>query len=105
MEKFDSSFCQWIVLYTHYFNFQFSYIHAFCKPNNFKKKSSTKVKSYILSINPNKLADKYFTFDMHGHKGWRMDGTTFTRCYTLLSNAEMNLMPILFCYISHGTGQ
>ena len=69
------------------------------------KQSLAQKWNLILSINPNKLADKYFTFDMHGHKGWRMDGTTFTRCYTLLSNAEMNLMPILFCYISHGTGQ
>ena len=25
----NSKLCQWIVLYTHYFNFQFSYLHTF----------------------------------------------------------------------------
>ena len=29
MEKIDSALCQWIALYTRYFNFQFSYLHSF----------------------------------------------------------------------------
>ena len=47
MEKLDSALCQRIVLDTHYFNFQFSYLHTFYKPNNIKTKPSTKVKSYF----------------------------------------------------------
>ena len=38
---------EWIVLYNNYFNFQFSYLHTFYKPNNIKTKLSTKVKTYI----------------------------------------------------------
>ena len=42
-----------------------------------------------------------------GHKEWSKDGKTFTRCTftTLLQNFEMNLMPVLFCYISQVIGQ
>ena len=44
MEKLDSALCQWIVLYTNYFNFQFSYLHAFYKPNNIKPSLAKKLK-------------------------------------------------------------
>ena len=47
MEKLDSALYQLIVLYTNYFNFQFSYTHTFYKPKNIKTKPSTKVKTYI----------------------------------------------------------
>ena len=47
MEKLDTALCQLIVLYTHYYNFQFSDLHTFYKPNNIKTKPSTKVKSYF----------------------------------------------------------
>ena len=50
MEKLDNVDCvneKRIVLYTNYFNFQFSYLHTFYKPNNIKTKPSTKVKTYI----------------------------------------------------------
>ena len=47
MEKLDSALCQCIVLYTNYFNFQFSYLHTFYKPENIHTKPSTKVKTYI----------------------------------------------------------
>ena len=47
MEKPDSALYQWIVLYTNYFNFQFSYLHTFYKPKNIKTKPNTKVKIYI----------------------------------------------------------
>ena len=52
------------MLYTHYFNFHFSYLHTFYKPNSTKTKSSTKFKSYFL-IKVDELADKYSTSDMH----------------------------------------
>ena len=51
--------------YTHYFNFQFFYVHPFYKPNNIKTKPSTKVKSYF-SIKLDKLTDKYSTLDTPG---------------------------------------
>ena len=47
MEKLDSALCQGIVLYTHYLNFQFSYLHIFYKPNNIKTTPSTKIKTYF----------------------------------------------------------
>ena len=43
MEKLESALCQWTVLYTNYFNFQFSYFHTFSKTNNIKTKPSTNV--------------------------------------------------------------
>ena len=48
MEQVDSTLCQSIVVYTIFFNFQFShYLHTFYKPNNIRTKPSTKVKTYI----------------------------------------------------------
>ena len=44
MEKLDSALCQFIVLYTHYLNFQFSYVHAFYKPNNIKQSLAQRLK-------------------------------------------------------------
>ena len=44
MEKPDSELS---VVYTNYCNFQFSYLHTFCKPDNIKTKPSTKDKTYI----------------------------------------------------------
>ena len=41
MEKLDSALCQWIVLYTHYFNFHFSYLHTFYKPITLLHESAT----------------------------------------------------------------
>ena len=54
MEK--NAFCQW----TH-FNFQFSYLHTFYKPNNIKTKPSAKV-----IFKHNKGTDKCSTLDPHG---------------------------------------
>ena len=84
------------MLYTHYFNFQFSYLHTFYKPNNIKTKAGTRIKSDF-SIKLDKLTDKYSTLDMHvGHNGWRNDGKTIIRCHTIVLRFEMNLMPIFF---------
>ena len=47
MEKLDSALCQGIVLYNNYFNFQFSHLHRFYKPNDIKTKSSREVKSNL----------------------------------------------------------
>ena len=81
METLDSALCQWIVLYTHYFNFQFSYLHTFYKPNIIKTKPSTKAE-YYFEIYLDKETDKHSTLDPHGplylhHKGWQKDGKYF----------------------------
>ena len=66
MEKPDSALCLWIVLYTNYFNFQFSYLYTFYKPNNIKTKPSIKVKTYS---NLAQLGtDEGFSLDPHGPK-------------------------------------
>ena len=52
------------LLYTHYFNVQFSSLHTFYKPNNIKTKPSTKVPYF--SIKLDKFTDKYSTFDTDG---------------------------------------
>ena len=65
MGKLDSALYQWIRLYTNYFDFQFSYLHTFYKPNNIKIKTSTKVKTYI-QIYHNNETDKYSTLNPHG---------------------------------------
>ena len=62
--------------------FQFSYLHAFYKPNKIITKLSLKVKSYFQS-QPNKATDKYFTLEPHGTKIMKRDGKTFTKCYTI----------------------
>ena len=36
MEKLGNALCLCLVLHTHYFNFQFCYLHTFYKPNNIK---------------------------------------------------------------------
>ena len=65
MEKLDSALCKSFVLCTNHFNFQFSYLHTFYKPNNIKTKPSTKVKTYIQILH-NRGTDKCFTLDPHG---------------------------------------
>ena len=82
MEKLDSALCQWIVLYTHYFNFQFSYLYTFYKLNNIKTKPSTKLKLiFKFSTIMEQINVPLWTH--MGHKGWRKDGKTFIRCYTV----------------------
>ena len=48
MKKFDNELSQWMncAIY-YYFNFQFSYLHTFYKPNNNKTKPNIKVKTCI----------------------------------------------------------
>ena len=40
-----------------------------------------------------------------GHKKWSEDEKLLQGVTPLLQNVEMNLMPILFCYISQVIGQ
>ena len=65
MEKLGNALRLCLVLHTHYFNFQFCYLHTFYKPNNIKTKPTTKVKTYI-QIWHNIGTDKCFTLDPHG---------------------------------------
>ena len=64
MEKLDSALYQCTVLYTNYFNFQFSYLHTFYNPKNIKTKPSAKVKTYI-QISHDNGTDNYSTLDPH----------------------------------------
>ena len=87
MEKLDSAFCLSIVLYTNYFNFQFSYLHTFYKPNNIKTKYSTKVKTYI-QIKHNNGTNKCSILDPHGalrmKKGWKNFYKVLYHCFIIL---------------------
>ena len=62
MEKLDCIVSMNCAVYSLY---QFSYLHAFYKPNNIITKPSLKVISYFQSY-PNKVTDKYSTLDPHG---------------------------------------
>ena len=86
---------------TVYSLFQFSYLHAFYKTNNITTKLSLKVKS-LFQIWPNKETDGYSTWGMKNEA--RME-KLLQDVTPLLQNFEMNLMPILFYYISKVIGQ
>ena len=99
MEKLDSALCQWIVLYTNYLNFQFSYLHTFYKQKNIKTKPSIKLKPiFKFSTIMRQINIPLWTH--MGHKGWRKDGKRLIRCYTIVLKLWDDLMPILFYYIS-----
>ena len=65
MEKLNSALYQLIVLYTNYFNFQFSYLHTFYKPNNIKTKPSTKLECKYSHLAQQKATDNCSTLDPH----------------------------------------
>ena len=60
--------------------FQFSYLYALYKPNNITTKLSLKVKSSKLA-RQREINIRLWTHMRH--KGWRKNGKTFTRCYTI----------------------
>ena len=83
MEKLDSALYQWIVLYSNYFNFEFSYLHAFYKPKNIKTKPTKKLKLiFKFSTIMGQINILHFG-PTWGIKRWRKDGKTFIRCYTI----------------------
>ena len=87
--------------YTVYSLFQFSYLHAFYKPNNITTKLSLEVKSYF-----SRLAKQRDRFIFHfgptqGIKNEARIEKLFQGVTPLLQNFEMNLMPILFCCIAN----
>ena len=83
MEKFDSELCQWIVLYTNYFNFEFSYLHInFTNQLTLKPGLAQKLKlifKFIIIKGQINLP----RWTQMGHKGWRKDRKTFLWCYTI----------------------
>ena len=82
MEKLDSALCQWIVLYTHYFNFQFSYIIHFTNQKALKQSLAQKLKLiFKFSLIRRHINIPLWTH--MGHKGWRKDEKTFLRCCTI----------------------
>ena len=83
MEKLDSALCQWIVLYTNYFNFQVPDLYTFYKPKKIKTKPSTKVTKLTFKFSTI-MGQIIIPLWIHmGHKGWRKDGKTFIMCYTI----------------------
>ena len=76
-EKLDGALCLWIVLYTNYFNFRFPYLHTLYKPSLAQKlKLIFRFSTIMEQINVP-------LWTHMGHKGWRKDGKTFIRCYTI----------------------
>ena len=104
MEKPDSALYQWIVLYTDYFNFQFSYLHTFYKPKNIKTKPSTKVK-FIFKFSTITGQINILLWTHIGHKQWRKGGKTFISCYTtaLKLRDEFNTNFVLVCFSSYSS--
>ena len=92
------------MLDTNYFNFRFSYLHPFYKPNNIKTKPSTKVKLiFKFSTIMEQINVPLWTH--MGHKGWRKDGKTFIRCYTitLKFRDEFNAYFVLLNFLSYSS--
>ena len=82
MQKLGSALCQWILLYTNYFNFRFSYLQTFYKSNNIKTRPRTKLK-HIFKFSTIKGQINARLWTHMGHKGWRKDGKTFIMCYNV----------------------
>ena len=82
VKKLDSALSQRVVPYTHYFNFQFSYLHTIYKTNNITRNTSLKV-NLIFKVSSIKRQINIPVWTHMGHKRWRNDGKTFTRCYTV----------------------
>ena len=64
MEKLDNALCQWIVLYIHYFYFLI-FMHLTNQVSQTKRQINIPLWTHM------------------GHKGWREDEKTFTRCCTI----------------------
>ena len=75
MEKLYSASYHWIVSYTHYFNFLI-FIHFMNQMKSERLKLIFKFSSIKRQINI-----PLWTY--LGNKGWRKDGKTFARCYTI----------------------
>ena len=82
MEKLDSALCLWTVLYTNYFNFQFLIFIHFTNQITLKPSLAQKLKLiFKFSTIMEQINVPLWTH--MGHKGWRKDGKTFIRCYTI----------------------
>ena len=83
MEKLDSVLCQWTLLYTNYFNFQFSYCNTFYKPNNIKTKPSKKVKTlFEFTTIKGQINVPLWTHMEHG--GWKDAKTLLYHWFKIL---------------------
>ena len=80
MEKLDSALCQWIILYIHYFNFVI-FTH-FANQITLHQNLAQKL-NLIFKVNQTKWQINIPLWTHMGHKEWREDGKTFTRCYTI----------------------
>ena len=91
-------------IYTNHFNFRFSCLHTFYKPNKVKTKLAQKLK-LIFKFNTimEHINDPLWTH--MGHKQWRKDGKTFISCYTIALKLrdEFNTNFVLVCFSSYSS--
>ena len=67
-----------------YFNFQFSYVRTFYKPNDIKTKPSTKLTFKFSTIKGQINVPLWTQMDEEiKDEGWRNDGKTFIMCYAI----------------------
>ena len=100
MEKLYSALCQWIVLYTHYINFLI-FIH-FTNQITLKQSLAQRLK-LIFKFSSIKRQINIPLWTHLGHKGWRKDGKTFIRCYTIALKFwdEFNANFVLLYFLSY----
>ena len=99
MEKIDSALCQWIALYIHYFNFLIL-MHS---TNQITLQQS--LLNLIFRVSSTKRHINIPLWTHMGHKGWKKDGKTFTRCYTIALKFwdESNANFVLLYFLSYRT--
>ena len=104
MEKLNSALCQWIVVYTVYFNFQFSIFILFTTQRTLKPSLAQKLKLIFKFSTIMGLINIPLWTHM-GHKGWRKDGKTFVRCYTIALKLwdEFNANFVLLYFSSYSS--
>ena len=100
MEKLYSALCQWIVLHTHYINF-FTFIH-FTNQITLIQNLAQRLK-LILRFSSTKRQKNIPLWTHLRHTGWRKNGKTFIRCYTIVLKFwdEFNANFVLLYFLSY----
>ena len=82
--------------------FQFSYLHAFYKPNNITTELNHKL-NLISKVSLTKRQMNIPLWTHMEHKEWRKDGKNFTRCYTIALKIwnEFNVNFVLLYFSSY----
>ena len=106
MEKLYSALCLWIVLYTHYFNFLI-FIY-FTNQITLKQSLAQRLK-LIFKFSSVKRQINIPRWTHLEHQGWRKDGKSFTRCYTIAlkfwDEFNVNFVLLYFLKVTSATKQ